>query len=124
MPFDDRLQEFLDALDARDRRRTLLRLDAPTGPWTQEGSRRLVNLCSNDYLSLAGDPRLAKAAAEAAERYGAGSGASRLITGNLPIHEELEAEAARFTGREAALLFDRVITRTPACFPPWPAKGM
>jgi 8-amino-7-oxononanoate synthase len=64
-----------------------------------------VNLCSNDYLGLANDPRLRRAAAEAAERDGAGSGAARLVAGDLPVHGRLERRIAEAKGAEAALLF-------------------
>jgi 8-amino-7-oxononanoate synthase len=65
----------------------------------------LVDLAGNDYLGLARDPRVAAAAAEAAHRWGAGAGASRLVTGTLSLHSDLEADLARFTGRSAALVF-------------------
>jgi len=62
-------------------------------------------LCSNNYLGLAAHPRVREAAAEAALRWGAGAGASRLISGNMEPHGELERRLAAFTGYEAALLF-------------------
>ncbi len=67
--------------------------------------RRLVNFCSNDYLGLAGDPRLAAALRKAAARYGSGAGAAHFVTGHSAEHHALEEELADFTGREAALLF-------------------
>src|SRR5688572_4342135 len=67
--------------------------------------RALVNFCSNDYLGLAGDARVAEAMATAARRWGAGSGAAHLVTGHSAEHHALEEELADFTGREAALLF-------------------
>lgn len=63
-------------------------------------------LCSNDYLGLARHPALRQAATEAMERYGFGSGASRLISGTSTLHHELEQEIARFKGTEAALVFN------------------
>jgi glycine C-acetyltransferase/8-amino-7-oxononanoate synthase len=62
-------------------------------------------LCSNNYLGLADHPRVREAAAEAAMRYGAGSGASRLISGNMTIHRRLEEQLAAFKGAETCLLF-------------------
>ncbi|MEW2068775.1 pyridoxal phosphate-dependent aminotransferase family protein [Streptomyces sp. NPDC007346] len=59
---------------------------------------------SNDYLGLSTDPRVTAAAAEAASQYGAGCTGSRLLNGNLDLHEELERELADFFGKEAALL--------------------
>jgi glycine C-acetyltransferase/8-amino-7-oxononanoate synthase len=68
--------------------------------------RQVINLSSNNYLGLANHPALAAAAKEAIDRYGCGSGASRLISGNMALHEELEFRLARFKGTEAALVFN------------------
>jgi 8-amino-7-oxononanoate synthase len=67
--------------------------------------RPLRNFCSNDYLGLAGDPRLVEALRAAAGNWGVGSGAAHLVTGHTAEHQALEEELAEFTGREAALLF-------------------
>jgi 8-amino-7-oxononanoate synthase len=64
-----------------------------------------VNFCSNDYLGLARDPEVVAAMAEAAQRYGAGAGASHLVSGHGAEHEALERELAEFTGRARALVF-------------------
>jgi glycine C-acetyltransferase len=68
--------------------------------------REALLLCSNDYLGLAAHPFLKEAAIRAIERYGTGSGASRLVSGNMEPHGELEARIASFKGTEAALLFN------------------
>jgi 8-amino-7-oxononanoate synthase len=65
----------------------------------------LVNFCSNDYLGLSRHPEVVRAFADAAARFGVGSGASHLVTGHGVEHEALEAELAAFTGRERALVF-------------------
>jgi 8-amino-7-oxononanoate synthase len=96
----------LDTLAAKGLRRSLEPLASPQGPVIVAGGLRLVNLCSNDYLGLAADPRLRRAAAAAAERDGAGSGAARLVAGDLAIHGALERRLAGFKGAEAALLFN------------------
>ncbi|HTN52914.1 MAG TPA: 8-amino-7-oxononanoate synthase [Anaeromyxobacter sp.] len=96
----------LDALSARGLRRSLEPLGSAQGPVVEVEGRTLVNLCSNDYLGLAGDPRLRRAAALAAEREGAGSGAARLVAGDLPVHRALERALAAWKGTEAALLFN------------------
>jgi 8-amino-7-oxononanoate synthase len=101
----DWIDRELEALGAKGLRRALEPLASPQGPEVEVGGRRLVNLCSNDYLGLAADPRLRRAAAEAAEREGAGSGASRLVAGDLPVHGALERALAAHAGTEAALLF-------------------
>ena len=67
--------------------------------------QRLLDLAGNDYLGLARDPRVVAGAVTAARRYGAGAGASRLVSGTLSIHTELEREMAAFAGFPAALAF-------------------
>jgi 8-amino-7-oxononanoate synthase len=69
-----------------------------------DGTRRVI-YCSNDYLGLSHHPRVVAALRDAAARYGAGSGASHLVTGHGIEHHALEEELAAFTGRERALLF-------------------
>ena len=58
--------------------------------------RELLNFSSNDYLGLAQHPALAEAAVKAVERFGTGSGASRLVCGSLAVHHELEEALAAF----------------------------
>jgi 8-amino-7-oxononanoate synthase len=95
----------LEALERKGLRRSLEPLATAQGPVVEVGGRRLVNLCSNDYLGLASDPRLKQAAAETALSEGAGSGAARLIAGDLPVHGRLERSLAALKGTESALLF-------------------
>jgi 8-amino-7-oxononanoate synthase len=64
----------------------------------------MIDLAGNDYLGLARHPRVVAGAAEAAQRYGAGAGASRLVTGTLSVHEELEHNLEAFTGFPSALV--------------------
>lgn len=68
--------------------------------------RQVLNFCSNNYLGLANHPALREAAKAAIDRYGCGSGASRLISGNMTLHEELEGKIAELKGTEAALVFN------------------
>lgn len=63
-------------------------------------------MCSNDYLSLSQHPALIEAAASAMEKYGLGSGASRLVSGTSPIHQELEHKLSQFKKSEAVILFN------------------
>lgn len=86
--------------------RSLVPIVARRGPRVVIGGRELVNLCSNDYLGLAQDPRLVEAAQRAAETWGVGSSASRLVSGNFHLHEELERRLSRFKGTEAALIYN------------------
>ncbi|MFQ6098192.1 MAG: 8-amino-7-oxononanoate synthase [Armatimonadota bacterium] len=107
--WDAEFERTLEDLRARELLRTL-RTVGRVGPRAEvsdgEGAtRQCVILASNDYLGLAAHPSVCEAAAEAARAFGAGAAASRLLTGNLPVHEELEAELAAFKGVEAALVF-------------------
>jgi len=70
----------------------------------RSASRRLIDLAGNDYLGLSTDARVVEAAAHAARVWGAGAGASRLVTGSLDLHRELETRLASFTGRPAGLV--------------------
>jgi 8-amino-7-oxononanoate synthase len=74
------------------------------------GGHIFVNFSSDDYLDLAADPRLARAAARASLRYGCGAGASHFFSGSLPPHRALERALAKREGFEAALTFDSTIT--------------
>jgi 8-amino-7-oxononanoate synthase len=85
--------------------RELRVLESAVGTHVILDGERVLLLCSNDYLGLAGDPRVRAAAADGATRWGAGSGASPLVSGHLGIHAELEAELADFKGTEACVLF-------------------
>jgi 8-amino-7-oxononanoate synthase/dethiobiotin synthase len=80
-------------------------LSGATGPEAVIDGRRILQLCSNDYLGLAGDPRVREAAAAAAGRWGAGSGASRLVSGTLELHRELERALAAYKRCDGAVVF-------------------
>jgi 8-amino-7-oxononanoate synthase len=95
----------LEELRERGLYRRLRLIEGPQGPRVLLSGREVLLLCSNDYLGLAADPRVREAAAEAALRWGAGAGASRLISGNMQPHRELETRLAAFKGYERALLF-------------------
>src|SRR4051812_49982438 len=97
--------ERLDDLRSAGLHRRLRLIEGPQGPRVTLDGAEVLLLCSNNYLGLADHPRVRQAAADAAERFGAGAGASRLISGNMSIHERLERRLADFAGCEAALLF-------------------
>jgi len=86
--------------------RRLRRVENEQGPTLLLDGREVINFSSNNYLGIANHPALATAAKEAIDRYGCGSGASRLISGNMTLHEELENQLAEFKGTEAALVFN------------------
>ena len=95
----------LSELARRGLRRRRRVIGSPQGAHLLVDGRRMLAFGSNDYLGLAGDPRVAKALAEAADRWGAGSGAAHLISGHSAAHHALEEALAVFTGRRRALLF-------------------
>jgi 8-amino-7-oxononanoate synthase len=97
----DRLEELRD----QGLHRQLRLISGPQGPRVLLDGRPVLLLCSNNYLGLADHPKVRGAAAEAAMRWGAGAGASRLISGNMQPHRQLEQRLAEFKGYEAALLF-------------------
>src|SRR2546427_1356886 len=102
---DRELTQRLALLRGQGLGRELRRIASPQSPCLQIEGKTLLNFSSNDYLGLANDPALKAAAISALERYGAGSGASRLICGSLAPHHELEEAIAAFKGTEAAIAF-------------------
>ncbi len=97
--------ERLARIRAAGLHRRLRTVEGVQGPRVEMDGREVLLLCSNNYLGLADHPHVRSAAAAAAERYGAGAGASRLISGSMSVHAELERRLASFKGTEAALLF-------------------
>ena len=95
---------------ARLKRQGMLRslrvVDGGQGPVVQVNGQDVLLLCSNNYLGIANHPALVEKMVAATQRYGAGSGASRLISGTMPPHAELEERIAMFKETEAALLFN------------------
>jgi 8-amino-7-oxononanoate synthase len=99
--FDDELRD----LRARTLLRRLRTFETAQQPEMEHAGRTLLSFASNDYLGLATEPVLKEAAKAAIDRYGVGSGASRLICGSLTPHGRLEEALAAFKGTEAALTF-------------------
>jgi glycine C-acetyltransferase/8-amino-7-oxononanoate synthase len=99
------IAERLDELRGSGLHRRLRMVEGPQGAEVLLDGRPVLLLCSNNYLGLAGHPRVREAAAGAAIRWGAGSGASRLISGGMGPHRALEERLAEFKGYESALLF-------------------
>src|SRR4051812_7930274 len=93
--------------DLRDRGlyRRLRMVSGPQGPRVLLDGDPVLLLCSNNYLGLADHPRVREAAADAAMRWGVGSGASRLVSGNMTVHRRLEEQLALFKGTSACVLF-------------------
>lgn len=103
--FEAFLNRQLAQIRAADRYRVRRVVDGGHGVRLRVDGRDCVNFCSNDYLGLAGDPRIAAAARRALDDTGTGSGAAALVSGYNRHHRELEQAIAEFTGRERALLF-------------------
>src|SRR5215475_16010039 len=106
----DYLKEELAKLDAQGLLLHTRTLEGPTGARASFDGREVINLASNNYLGLANHPRMNRAAAEAAERFGAGSGAVRTIAGQMTMHLELEERFAAFKHAESALMFQSGFT--------------
>ena len=100
-----RLDRHLASVRDTDRWRQLRVLEGAQLPEQTTDGRAVIAFCSNDYLGLAGDPRVVRAAREALDRYGMGAGAAHLVNGHTRAHAELEEALADFTGRPRALLF-------------------
>jgi glycine C-acetyltransferase len=102
----DFIQNELEELKRRGLYRRLRRVEGEQGPTLILDGREVLNFSSNNYLGLANHPALKKAASDAIDRYGCGAGASRLISGNMALHEELEEKLAKLKGTETALVFN------------------
>ncbi len=95
----------LDSFAAKHLTRRLTPLQSGVGPVVEMAGRQILLFASNDYLGLAMHPEVIRASVEATQRFGAGAGAARLVSGSLPPHQELESALAQFKGTEAALSF-------------------
>src|SRR6266567_2397405 len=115
--------EELDELRAEGLHRHMRLVEGSQGSWVLLDGQETILLCSNNYLGLADHPLLKKAAIRAVERYGTGSGAARLVSGNMALHEALEARIAAFKGTEAALLFNSGYAANTGIIPALVGKG-
>jgi glycine C-acetyltransferase len=93
-------------------------IDSPPGAWMDVDGKRVLNLCTNNYLGLADDPRLVKAAHDALDRFGVGPTAVRSIAGTLSLHAQLEQSVAAFKGVEDALYVQSGFCANQAAIPP------
>jgi len=100
LPF---VKEELDRLRESGLYNEVPTLGSAQGSWIEVNGKRVLNLCSNNYLALANDPRLVEAAKRAIDEYGIGPGAVRSIAGTMDLHVELERKLAAFKGAEAAI---------------------
>ncbi len=119
----DFFEEQLKALRVRSLDRHLREICSAQGAEIETGGRRLVNFSSNNYLSLANDPRLREAALAAIGEFGVGGGASRLISGTQSPHLRLEGALAKWKGTEAALCFSSGYAAALGTIPALVSKG-
>ena len=103
--FKQHLRTALEELEAEGLYKRERILTSPQGAWVTADGRRVVNLCANNYLGLAGHPALVRAAQEALPRHGFGLSSVRFICGTQDVHAALEARLAAFLGFEDAILF-------------------
>jgi 8-amino-7-oxononanoate synthase len=124
MDFISDLNHQLTDLERQDQLRRYRTIASAQGPVVtmNDGSEKVL-FCSNNYLNLADDPRIKRAAAEALEKYGFGAAASRLISGTMAPHTELEQAFAAFLHKKAALYFPSGWTANQAVLTTLPQKG-
>jgi 8-amino-7-oxononanoate synthase len=97
--------EYVEGVKAEDQYFYLRSIQSASGPRVIVNGKEMIMLASNNYLGLANDPRLKEAAIKAIEKYGAGSGGTRILSGTQELHEELEEKLAEFKGTESAVIF-------------------
>jgi len=100
------LKEEIDILESKGLKRSLFFLGSAQSEEIVIKGKQCLNLCSNNYLGLANDPRLKEAAIKAINEYGLGTASSRLVCGNTALYKALEEKIALFKGAEAALVFN------------------
>ncbi|NOZ93021.1 MAG: aminotransferase class I/II-fold pyridoxal phosphate-dependent enzyme, partial [Dictyoglomi bacterium] len=99
------MEEELERLKEEGRYVTIRTLESPQGAWIVVDGKKVLNLCSNNYLGFANDPRLKENAKKYIDEWGVGPGAVRTIAGTMKIHVELEKKLAEFKRVDAAILF-------------------
>ena len=117
------IEDELAALKAQGLFTNIRTLESPQGARIVVNGESKLNFCSNNYLGLANDPRLKKAAQDAIERWGVGPGAVRTIAGTMAFHLELEERLAKFKGAEATVSFQSGFTANLATIPALVGKG-
>jgi 8-amino-7-oxononanoate synthase len=120
---DDILQQKLRRLEARQQRRTSQETCCLPGARVIRAGRELVSFSGNDYLGLSQRPQVVAAAAQALKTYGAGAGASRLVTGNHPLYDELEAALAAYKRTDSACIFGSGYLANLGTIPALAGKG-
>jgi 8-amino-7-oxononanoate synthase len=120
---NDMMRHQLDVLDAQGLRRSLRTVASSQGREIILDGKKVLNFCSNDYLGLAADPRLVRAAEDAMKGRGFGAGASRLVCGNSDEHDALEKELAAFKHVPEAVLFSSGYMANTGIIPALVSRG-
>lgn len=119
----ERIESFLARRIQEGTLRELRELESRTPGRVVENGRELIDFSSNDYLALSNDPRLVDAAKSALDKWGVGSGASRLMSGSLSPHHDLEAEVASFEQKEAGIVFNSGYQANTSLIPALVGRG-
>ena len=117
------IQDELDNLKEQGLFNTIRTIESPMDAWVTIEGRQLLNFCANNYLGLANDSRIRKAAKDAIEAFGVGPGAVRTIAGTMSLHIALEARLASFKGAEACITFQSGFTANLATIPAIVGRG-
>jgi len=117
------IQQELEQIRERGLYRKTRLIRGPQSAWVETGGKRVLLLCSNNYLGLADHPALIEAAVNAATRFGVSSGASRLVSGTMELHERLEAALADFKQTPAALVFNSGYAANTGIIPALAGRG-
>ncbi len=117
------LEEEYQALVKQEFDWRLRELQGPSSPRCIVEGKKVIMLCSNNYLGLSTHPKLREAAIKAIRTHGVGSGSVRAIAGNLDLHEELERRLAKFKHAEASLVYQTGFAANAGLIPQLAGKG-
>lgn len=99
------IKDELDELREKSLLRTLKTVDSAQGKYVQVNGKEYLSFCSNNYLDISNHPAVIKAVIDAIKKYGWGAGASRLVSGNMVPHQQLEQTICQFKNKEASIVF-------------------
>ncbi len=102
---------------------TIRTISSPQDAWTLVDGKRVLNMCTNNYLGFANHPELKEAAKQAIDKYGVGPAAVRTIAGTMDLHLELERKLAEFKGAEAVISFQSGFNANLATIPALVGRG-
>ncbi len=117
------LREEFERLASEDLDWRIRVLGSSNGPWTVVSGKKVLMLCSNNYLNLTNHPKVKKAAMDAIEKFGAGSGSVRPIAGTMQAHVELEEALAKYKGTEASLAYSTGFATNAGLLPQLAGEG-